>query len=172
MAVNPKLRLAYRAQPAPADDLPRRDGEVPRRQALARRRVQGHPEREAVGPRLAAVNIDTGKMAWKFDTEQPLIGGGLATAGDLVFFGEGNGIFNAPSTPQTGKKLWEFQLRRRRQCACRCRTWSAASSTSRWAAAATPSSTSSAATPCCVRFAAESGKTGRLRRPFIRRDLI
>ena len=42
--------------------------------------------------RLAAVNIDTGKMAWKFDTEQPLIGGVLATAGGLVFNGEGNGI--------------------------------------------------------------------------------
>ena len=34
--------------------------------------------------RVAAVNIDTGKVAWKFDTEQPLIGGVLATAGGLV----------------------------------------------------------------------------------------
>jgi len=31
--------------------------------------------------RLSAVNIDTGKVAWKYDTEQPLIGGALATAG-------------------------------------------------------------------------------------------
>ena len=45
--------------------------------------------------RVAAVNIDTGKIVWKHDTEQPLIGGGLATAGGLYFFGEGNGSFNA-----------------------------------------------------------------------------
>ncbi len=57
--------------------------------------------------RLAAVNLDTGKMAWKFDTEQPLIGGALATAGDLVFYGEGNGLFRALHA-KTGKLLWEF----------------------------------------------------------------
>lgn len=58
--------------------------------------------------RLAAVNIDTGKIAWKFDTEQPLIGGVLATAGGLVFNGEGNGLFRAFDA-KTGKKLWEYQ---------------------------------------------------------------
>jgi PQQ-dependent dehydrogenase (methanol/ethanol family) len=57
--------------------------------------------------RLAAVNVDTGKMAWKFDTEQPLIGGALATAGDLVFYGEGNGLFRALHAG-TGRLLWEF----------------------------------------------------------------
>jgi alcohol dehydrogenase (cytochrome c) len=58
--------------------------------------------------RLAAVNIDTGKIAWKFDTEQPLIGGVLTTAGGLVFNGEGNGLFRAFDA-KTGKKLWEYQ---------------------------------------------------------------
>jgi PQQ-dependent dehydrogenase (methanol/ethanol family) len=58
--------------------------------------------------RVAAVNIDTGKIAWKHDTAQPLIGGGLATAGGLFFFGEGNGNFNALDS-KTGKKLWSFQ---------------------------------------------------------------
>jgi glucose dehydrogenase len=57
---------------------------------------------------LAAVNVDTGKMTWKVDTEQPLIGGVLATAGDLVFNGEGNGWFRAFDAA-SGKKLWEFQ---------------------------------------------------------------
>ena len=57
--------------------------------------------------RLAAVNVDTGKMTWKFDTEQPLIGGALATAGDLVFYGEGNGLFRALHA-KTGKLLWEY----------------------------------------------------------------
>ena len=57
--------------------------------------------------RVSAVNVDTGKVAWKHDTEQPLIGGGLATAGGLFFFGEGNGSFNALDSA-TGKKLWSF----------------------------------------------------------------
>ncbi|MEO8120081.1 MAG: PQQ-binding-like beta-propeller repeat protein [Rhodoferax sp.] len=57
--------------------------------------------------RVAAVNVDTGKMAWKFDTEQPLIGGALATAGDLVFYGEGNGLFRALHA-KSGKLLWEY----------------------------------------------------------------
>jgi alcohol dehydrogenase (cytochrome c) len=57
--------------------------------------------------RVSAVNIDDGKVAWKFDTEQPLIGGGLATGGDLFFFGEGNGNFNALDA-KTGTKLWSF----------------------------------------------------------------
>ena len=58
--------------------------------------------------RLAAVNLDTGKLAWKFDTDEPLIGGVLATAGDLVFNGEGNGLFRAFDA-KSGKKLWEYQ---------------------------------------------------------------
>ncbi len=58
--------------------------------------------------RVAAVNIDTGKIAWKYDTEQPLIGGGLATAGNLFFFGEGNGLFKALDAA-SGKLLWQFQ---------------------------------------------------------------
>jgi PQQ-dependent dehydrogenase (methanol/ethanol family) len=57
--------------------------------------------------RVSAVNVDTGKVAWKHDTEQPLIGGGLTTAGGLFFFGEGNGSFNALDSA-TGKKLWSF----------------------------------------------------------------
>ena len=57
--------------------------------------------------RVSAVNVDTGKVAWKFDTEQPLIGGGLATAGGLYFFGEGNGNINALDS-STGRKLWSF----------------------------------------------------------------
>jgi alcohol dehydrogenase (cytochrome c) len=58
--------------------------------------------------RVAAVNVDTGKMAWKFDTQQPLISGALATAGDLLFYGEGNGLFRALDA-RSGKLLWEYQ---------------------------------------------------------------
>ena len=45
--------------------------------------------------RLVAINVDTGKIDWTHMTAQPLIGGALATAGGLVFMGEGNGHFDA-----------------------------------------------------------------------------
>ena len=57
--------------------------------------------------RVAAVDVDTGKVKWRHDTAQPLIGGGMTTAGGLFFFGEGNGSFNALDSA-TGKKLWSF----------------------------------------------------------------
>lgn len=56
---------------------------------------------------LSAVNLDTGKIAWSAKTDQPLMGGVLATAGNLVLTGEGNGMFNAYDA-KNGKKLWSF----------------------------------------------------------------
>jgi PQQ-dependent dehydrogenase (methanol/ethanol family) len=56
---------------------------------------------------LVAVNLDTGKIAWKHKTPQPLIGGVLATAGGVVFNGEANGWFKAFDA-KTGKELWKF----------------------------------------------------------------
>jgi alcohol dehydrogenase (cytochrome c) len=41
-------------------------------------------------------------------TPQPMIGGILATAGGLVFTGEGNGWFKAYDA-KTGSTLWTFQ---------------------------------------------------------------
>lgn len=57
--------------------------------------------------RLAAVSPDSGKMVWKFDTAEPLITGVLATAGDLVFYGEANGLFRALDA-KNGKLLWQY----------------------------------------------------------------
>jgi glucose dehydrogenase len=57
---------------------------------------------------LSAVDYHTGKIRWEVKTPQPLIGGVLATAGGLVFFGEGNGRFNALDAA-TGAQLWSFQ---------------------------------------------------------------
>ena len=56
---------------------------------------------------FTAINLNTGKRAWQVRTEQPMIGGALATAGNLVFTGEGNGHFNAYDA-RTGKTLWSF----------------------------------------------------------------
>jgi alcohol dehydrogenase (cytochrome c) len=58
--------------------------------------------------RLVAVNVDTGKVAWGVKTDQPLIGGVLATAGNLVFNGEANGLFRAFDATN-GKELWRFR---------------------------------------------------------------
>ena len=57
---------------------------------------------------FTAINLNTGKRAWQVETEQPMIGGALATAGNLVFTGEGNGHFNAYDA-RTGKVLWTFR---------------------------------------------------------------
>lgn len=57
---------------------------------------------------VTAVDYNTGKIRWQVKTEQPMIGGVLATAGGLLFTGEGNGQFKAYDA-ETGSVLWNFQ---------------------------------------------------------------
>ena len=57
---------------------------------------------------VTAVDYNTGKISWQVKTPQPMIGGILATAGGLVFTGEGNGWFRAYDA-KNGKVLWSFQ---------------------------------------------------------------
>jgi glucose dehydrogenase len=59
--------------------------------------------------RLVAIDTETGKIAWTKMTAQPLIGGALATAGNLVFTGEGDGDFDAFDA-KTGDELWHYNL--------------------------------------------------------------
>jgi PQQ-dependent dehydrogenase (methanol/ethanol family) len=56
---------------------------------------------------VSAINLRTGKIAWQVKTDQPMIGGATATAGGLMFTGEGNGWFKAYDA-RTGAVLWEF----------------------------------------------------------------
>jgi alcohol dehydrogenase (cytochrome c) len=63
---------------------------------------------EAQAGNITAVNYDTGKIKWQVKTPEPMIGGILATAGGLVFTGEGNGKFAAYNS-STGKELWSFR---------------------------------------------------------------
>ena len=107
MAFNPKTRLAYAANLHQPMTYHVEAAAYPGGKLWLGGAFKVIPSEKQWG-RLAAVNIDTGKVAWKFDTEQPLIGGVLATAGDLVFNGEGNGWFRAFDA-RSGKKLWEFQ---------------------------------------------------------------
>lgn len=57
---------------------------------------------------VTAVDYNTGKIRWQVKTEQPMIGGALATAGGLLFTGEGNGQFKAYDS-ENGAVLWTFQ---------------------------------------------------------------
>ncbi len=107
MAINPKLRMVYAANLHQPMTYHVEQAAYPGGKLWLGGAFKVIPSEKQWG-RLAAVNLDTGKMAWKFDTEQPLIGGVLATAGDLVFNGEGNGLFRAFDA-KTGKKLWEYQ---------------------------------------------------------------
>src|SRR5437016_2119764 len=56
---------------------------------------------------VSAIDLNTGKIAWQQKTELPMMGGATATAGGLVFTGEGNGWFKAYDA-KTGTVLWKF----------------------------------------------------------------
>ena len=58
---------------------------------------------------LSAIDTrDEGRIRWQVKTDDILIGGALATAGGLVFMGEGDGHLNAYDSA-TGERLWRFQ---------------------------------------------------------------
>lgn len=81
-------------------ETPGKDGMPPIRYAAS------EPLEEDRWGLLSAISLVDGKIRWQQRTEQPLIGGVLATAGGLVFMGEGNGHFNAYDT-DSGKLLWQ-----------------------------------------------------------------
>jgi alcohol dehydrogenase (cytochrome c) len=60
------------------------------------------------GP-FVALDVETGKVAWQYKAPQPLIGGALATAGNVVFMGEGNGWFDAFNA-KSGDRIWRYNL--------------------------------------------------------------
>jgi glucose dehydrogenase len=58
---------------------------------------------------FSAIDVASGKIAWQYQAPKPMIGGALATAGGLVFTGEGDGTFEAFDAT-SGKKLWTYAL--------------------------------------------------------------
>ena len=107
MAVNPKLGIAYAANLHQPMTYHVEAAEYPGGKLWLGGAFKVIPGEKQWG-RLAAVDLNTGKMVWKADVDQPLMGGVLATAGNLVFTGEGNGQFNAYDA-KSGKMLWTFQ---------------------------------------------------------------
>lgn len=68
---------------------------------------------------FSAIAADTGHMVWQRETPFPLVGGALATAGNVVFFGEGREV-SAPDQAggqisaldaRDGRTLWEYETR-------------------------------------------------------------
>jgi PQQ-dependent dehydrogenase (methanol/ethanol family) len=58
---------------------------------------------------LTAINVDNAKFAWQYHSDFPMVGGTLATAGNLIFAGEMDGYFDAFDA-RSGRKLWRFNL--------------------------------------------------------------
>jgi PQQ-dependent dehydrogenase (methanol/ethanol family) len=56
---------------------------------------------------VTAVDYNTGKIKWQKKTPLPMMGGALATAGGLVFTGEGDGWFRAYDA-ESGDVLWSY----------------------------------------------------------------
>jgi glucose dehydrogenase len=56
---------------------------------------------------FTAIDVKTGNIVWQNKIDDPMVGGALVTAGNIVFTGEGNGQFNAFDA-DTGKALWQY----------------------------------------------------------------
>jgi alcohol dehydrogenase (cytochrome c) len=106
IAVDPKAHMAYAANLHQPMTYHVEDAPYPGGKLWLGGAFKVIPSEEQWG-QLVAVNLDTGKIAWKHKTPQPLIGGVLATAGGVVFNGEANGWFKAFDA-KTGKELWKF----------------------------------------------------------------
>ena len=57
---------------------------------------------------ISAIDVNSGKRVWKFNTPEPERGGVTTTASGLGFAGGGDGVLRAFDT-KTGKILWTFQ---------------------------------------------------------------
>ena len=158
MAVNPKLHMAYAAnlhQPMTYHVETRR---IPGGKLWLGGAFKVIPSEKQWG-RLAAVNLDTGKIAWKVKTDAAADRRRRwpppATSSSRARATAGSSAFDAT----TGKELWSFQ------CGAGVNApavsyRSAASSTSRSPRAATRRSTSSAATACSCSRCPDAGRAG------------
>jgi PQQ-dependent dehydrogenase (methanol/ethanol family) len=73
------------------------------------RYASSEPTKDPRWGTVSAINLATGKIQWQIKTEQPLMGGVLATRGGLLFMGEGDGSFNAYNS-STGDLLWQDKV--------------------------------------------------------------
>ncbi len=107
MAINPDLRLTYAINLHQPMTYHVESSPYPEGKLWLGGAFKVIPSEEQWG-NVTAMEYDTGKIRWKVKTEQPMIGSVLATAGGLLFSGEGNGLFKAYDA-ETGSVLWKFQ---------------------------------------------------------------
>ncbi len=107
IAVEPKLGLAYAINLHQPMTYHVEDAPYPGGKLWLGGAFKVIPSEEQWG-NVTAVDYGTGKIRWQVKTPQPMIGGVLATAGGLVFTGEGGGEFKAYDA-ETGSVLWAFQ---------------------------------------------------------------
>ncbi len=107
MAINPELRLTYAINLHQPMTYHVESTPYPAGKLWLGGAFKVIPEEEQWG-NVTAVDYNTGEIRWKVKTEQPMIGGVLATAGGLLFTGEGNGLFKAYDA-ESGSVLWKFQ---------------------------------------------------------------
>jgi alcohol dehydrogenase (cytochrome c) len=107
MAVNPHLGLTYAINLHQPMTYHVENSAYPQGKLWLGGAFKVIPSEEQWG-NVTAVDYNTGKIRWQVKTPQPMIGGILATAGGLVFTGEGNGQFKAYDA-ETGAALWKFQ---------------------------------------------------------------
>jgi len=107
MAVNPQLGLAYAINLHQPMTYHVENSPYPQGKLWLGGAFKVIPTEEQWG-NVTAVDYNTGKIRWQVKTPQPMIGGILATAGGLVFTGEGNGWFRAYDSG-SGAILWSFQ---------------------------------------------------------------
>jgi alcohol dehydrogenase (cytochrome c) len=106
MTVNPQLGLAYAINLHQPMTYQVQNSPYPGGKLWLGGAFKTIPGEEQAG-NITAVDYNTGKIRWQVKTPQPMIGGILATAGGLVFTGEGNGRFRAYDAAN-GSVLWTF----------------------------------------------------------------
>lgn len=107
MAVNPGLNLAYAVNLEQPMTYHVESSPYPGGKLWLGGAFKAIPGERQFG-NVTAVDYNTGKIKWQVETPEPMMGGALATAGGLVFTGEGNGWFRAYDAGD-GKILWSFQ---------------------------------------------------------------
>jgi alcohol dehydrogenase (cytochrome c) len=72
------------------------------------------PGTSAMGKSLKAIDIQTGKVSWEIpEIEGGILASGvMATAGGLLFYGDGGGAFVAADA-KSGRRVWEFNANQR-----------------------------------------------------------
>ena len=108
LAIDPKLHLAYALTTESALKYYFfTSTEYPNGKLWLGGSFKGVPEEPTWGA-IVATDYNTGKILWKVKKPLPMFGGILATAGGLIFTGEGSGEFGAYDAV-TGNELWSYK---------------------------------------------------------------